>query len=79
MIALDNELNDSLDDLLGGPVVGQRPALPAHYQAPTPETYFEKCAKCNGTGQTRWGVCYRCQGQKGNRSKRPGALPAVAP
>lgn len=27
------------------------------------------CPKCRGTGQTRWGACFSCQG-KGQRSKR---------
>lgn len=27
------------------------------------------CPKCRGTGQTRWGACFSCQG-KGKRSKR---------
>lgn len=67
MNALDNDLNDSLDDLLGGAVVGQRPVPPANYQPP--QTHFEPCGKCAGTGQTRWGVCFRCQGNKGKTFK----------
>lgn len=65
----DDDLNDSLDDLLGGPIVGPRPALPAHFTPRTAEAFVEKCPKCGGSGQTRWGVCFRCNG-KGSKSFR---------
>jgi Family of unknown function (DUF6011) len=65
---IDNDLDDSLDDMLGGSVVPTRtrPTPPANY---TPPTYFEPCGKCCGTGQTRWGVCFRCKGRKGKTFK----------
>ena len=61
------ELNDSLDDLIGS-AVGEVRAEPIH--APSdyqPKTFDEVCGKCRGSGQTRWGVCFRCKGA-GKRS-----------
>lgn len=61
------QLNDSLDDLLGGPAGEVRTTpvrAPADYQ---PRSFDEVCAKCRGTGQTRWGRCFRCEGA-GKRS-----------
>jgi hypothetical protein len=28
-----------------------------------PELHVEACAKCRGTGQTRWGTCFSCNGR----------------
>jgi Family of unknown function (DUF6011) len=58
----DDELNDSLDDLLGGAIVPERvrPAPPANYQ---PTDYTEPCKKCGGTGHWRPGYpCFACKG-----------------
>lgn len=67
----DDDMNDSLDDLLrpGTNAESLRKPVtpPASYQAP--ETYFEKCRKCAGTGMTRWGTCFRCKGKKGKTFK----------
>lgn len=65
----DDELNDSLDDLLGGAIVGKPKTPPAHYQPPAPKGYFESCPRCRGTGQTPWGPCFRCKGEKGKTYK----------
>ena len=63
-----SDLNDSLDDLIGGPIRIEPKAPPASY-AETRQTYFEPCGKCRGTGQTPWGVCFRCKGQRGKSFK----------
>jgi hypothetical protein len=52
-----------------------RPTPPASYQ---PQTYFEPCGKCRGTGQTPWGVCFRCKGNKGKTFKTSPAARAKA-
>lgn len=57
----NDELNDSLDDLLGGPVTGPRPAPPEHYQ---PQDFTEPCKKCRGSGVWRPGYpCFACKGK----------------
>lgn len=69
------DLNDSLDGLFGGetgevrvaPVL-QRPAAQA-YTKTSVELFTEKCGKCRGTGQTPWGVCFRCKGAGGKTFK----------
>lgn len=74
MAIFDNDLNDSLDDLLEPAQPGQplreRPTPPASYQ---PQTHFEPCRKCGGTGMTRWGVCFRCKGKRGKTFKTSSA------
>lgn len=69
MFPKSDDLNDSLDDLLGGKIVGERKQPPAHYTPPAPKGYFEPCGRCQGTGQTPWGVCFRCKGAKGKTFK----------
>jgi hypothetical protein len=59
-----DDLNDSLDDLLGGasgPVRTEPVRAPASYK-PAVERFEEKCPKCRGSGQTPWGQCFRCRG-----------------
>lgn len=65
---MSDDLNDSLDDLLGGPVVTDgrvRPTPPASY---TPPTFTEQCSACRGTGRfVSWsgrvvGECFKCKG-----------------
>lgn len=73
--AIMNHLNDSIDDLVFGetgevrtaPVL-QRPAAQA-YTKTAVEMFREDCLKCRGTGQTRWGICFRCQGKGGKTFK----------
>lgn len=65
---MQNDLNDSLDDLIGGEFRVTPVTPPAAYAAGQ-ASYFEKCGKCRGTGQTPWGVCFRCKGQKGKTFK----------
>jgi hypothetical protein len=71
-----NDLNDSLDGLFGGAPAGAtpRPAprLPDHYVSPVErivKTYREGCGRCGGSGQTRWGTCFRCKGAGGKTYK----------
>lgn len=64
---MPNDLNDSLDDLIGGDRT--TPVAPPAAYAAVQASYFEKCGKCRGTGQTPWGVCFRCKGQKGKTFK----------
>jgi hypothetical protein len=72
-----SDLNDSLDDMLDAPVARREPkAAPANYAKP--ETYFDKCTKCYGTGRTRWGVCFRCKGKGGKTFKTSPAARAKA-
>jgi hypothetical protein len=55
-------LNDSLDDLLGGPIGEVRTAIhaPASY---TPRDFTEACTKCRDTGRYgRFGQCFACKG-----------------
>src|SRR6185436_7800457 len=40
--------------------------------------HYEACPKCRGTGQTRWGVCFKCQGKKGKTFVQPAGVRAVA-
>jgi hypothetical protein len=57
-----DDLDDPLDDLLGGEAVPRtnlRRPLPATYEPP--KTFG--CEKCGGTGMTRWGKCFRCNGR----------------
>lgn len=71
-----NTLNDRLDDLFAGttdtreyvapPVT--RPTPPEGYR-PAEQLFREGCPKCRGTGQTRWGACFRCNGGGGKTFK----------
>jgi hypothetical protein len=59
------ELNDSLDDLLGGDFgpVRTEPVRAVPAFKPAVERWIENCPRCRGTGQTRWGVCFKCDGK----------------
>jgi Family of unknown function (DUF6011) len=64
-----DDLDDDISALFGGggAVTPRAPVTPpAHYRPPE---YTEGCPKCHGTGQTRWGTCYRCQGKGGKSFK----------
>jgi len=39
--------------------------------------HYEACPKCRGTGQTRWGVCFKCQGKKGKTFVQPAGVRAA--
>lgn len=57
-----SDLNDSLDDLIGGASAAVRSEpvrAPIDY---VPSTFDEVCGKCRGSGQTRWGRCFKCEG-----------------
>jgi len=58
------ELNDSLDDLLDSPLgaVRTEPVRPVPFYKPAAERWVEKCSRCRGSGQTPWGVCFKCNG-----------------
>lgn len=73
----DDDLNDRLDDLMGGPIDSARPlatpkAPPEHY---APRDWTEGCPKCGGTGQFRGysgrvlGQCFACKGKGSNTYK----------
>src|SRR5258708_9298456 len=60
-----DDLNDPLDELFNAgkaPAAAARPAVkpPASYKPPV---FDEPCRKCGGSGQTRWGACFKCQGR----------------
>lgn len=59
-------LTEMLDSAAAGNAPAARKELPASYQ---PKEHFEPCGKCRGTGQTRWGVCFRCNGKRGKTFK----------
>jgi hypothetical protein len=76
-----NDLNDDLSDLIGTPSEGARP-LPADEAAvrirDSAPVFEESCRKCGGSGQTRWGQCFRCKGKGKRTFKRPAAERARA-
>ena len=81
-----NALNDSLDGLFGGPQAAELPA-PAPRSIVLDERmqraaevggFFERCRKCNGSGQVRWGQCFACQGKGGKKFKTSAADRAKA-
>lgn len=59
-----SHFNDDLDEVINAPL-REAKAPPASYKP----MHFEPCGKCRGTGQTRWGICFRCNGQKGKSYK----------
>lgn len=66
-------LNDDLSDLVfGGEQTADaqpKKAPPQHYVEAQKAGYFDRCNKCSGTGQTRWGMCFRCKGKGGQTFK----------
>lgn len=42
-------------------VLNAAPPVPSSYRLPA-ERVFEPCGRCNGSGQTRWGLCFKCRG-----------------
>lgn len=63
-----NELNDSLDDLLSGPIANEpRVAANPNYK-PLEQQFVENCPACRGTGRfVSWsgrtvGNCFKCKG-----------------
>lgn len=62
----DNDLNDSLDDMLGGQWTGKpREARkpPADF-VPVEERWKEGCTACGGSGRWRGrGICFKCKGE----------------
>lgn len=64
-----NELNDSLDDLLSGPVASQpREAVNPNYK-PLEQQFIENCRDCGGSGFFKSysgrtvGPCFKCKGK----------------
>lgn len=71
-----DSLSDSLDDLIGSEPVQRttlrRPEARDAYS--DPETHWDVCPKCNGTGSWRGrGTCYSCKGQGGKSYKTSAA------
>jgi hypothetical protein len=63
--------NDRLDDLFTGEKLATprtAKTAPEGYR-PAEQMFTEGCPKCRGTGQTRWGVCFRCKGKGGQTFK----------
>jgi hypothetical protein len=58
---------DNLDNLFAGDIASEPRQAAAHApeRVKTPELFWEPCGKCRGSGQTPWGVCFRCKGTKG--------------
>lgn len=65
------KFNDSLDNLFEGDTGPVRtvPVRTALDYKPVEERFFERCSRCRGTGQTPWGICFRCKGSKGKTFK----------
>ncbi len=63
-----SDFNDPLDDILSSPV-RFAPVVP-RVSVPAAEMHFEKCYKCGGTGQVRWGKCFACNGKGGKSFKQ---------
>jgi hypothetical protein len=63
---------DGLDEILSAP------ARTAPVAAPEEKPYFDRCYKCSGTGMTRWGTCFACQGKGGKSFKTPHAVRGAA-
>lgn len=62
-----------MDTDFDGPAVeiasDRKAAAQAYIAKTTAPGYYQKCWKCSGSGQTRWGVCYGCQGKGGKTFK----------
>lgn len=61
--------SDDLNATVSAPARTTTSRAPADYVSATERAFTEKCSKCAGTGQTRWGVCFRCQGKGGKTFK----------
>lgn len=63
--------SDSLDEAItnAGAVRVAPVRAPADYQP----MHWEPCSRCRGTGQTRWGMCFKCKGTKGREFKTSAA------
>lgn len=79
---LDNSLDDSLDDLIGSEPVQRTPLrrpAPARDAYTAPDTHWDVCQKCGGSGSWRGrGTCYACKGEGGKAFKTSAADRAVA-
>lgn len=61
---------DDLSATLNAPARAETSTrIPADYVPAAERAFTEKCPKCAGTGQTRWGVCFRCNGKGGKSFK----------
>jgi hypothetical protein len=71
---------DDLSDLLGSGTVVPKP-LPADETAvrirASAPVFEERCRKCSGSGQTRWGACFACKGRGKNVFKTSAAARAA--
>lgn len=72
---MTKELNDRLDDIFGVPSETPRelPSTPAAIEyrekVAADAGYFQKCSRCNGSGTTPWGTCFKCRGARGKTFK----------
>lgn len=61
--------SDDLSATVSAPARTHINRAPADYVPAAERAFTEKCPKCAGTGSTRWGVCFRCQGKGGKTFK----------
>jgi hypothetical protein len=70
---MTDDFSDSLDNLFEGDTGPareiERPAAREYVARTTAPGYVQKCWKCSGTGQTRWGACFACRGAGGKTFK----------
>ena len=80
----NDDLNDSLDDLLGGPIVGPAKRMPQADTVKATADYSEPCPKCRGRGRfisyagRDIGPCFACEGKGRKTFKTPAADRAEA-
>ena len=60
---IDFPANDDLDAVITGATSNVRTAtaIAPDYKS-ADQRWIENCSRCRGTGQTRWGVCFKCKG-----------------
>lgn len=57
------------DDIGAGTTAASERLTRENYKGFSTGQYWEPCPKCAGSGSTRWGVCFKCQGKKGKAYK----------
>jgi hypothetical protein len=62
---------DDLDQAIAN--AGEVRAAPVRAPADYAPKFWQPCSRCRGTGQTRWGVCFKCKGTRGQEFKTSAA------
>jgi hypothetical protein len=62
---------DDLDQAIAN--AGEVRTAPVRAPADYAPKFWEPCSRCRGTGQTRWGVCFKCKGARGQEFKTSAA------